>query len=264
MSPSKPILFALAAMVATLPPGARGTEQARATGAASPAAAPHHLTVEALVSPEREVDLAAPSEGLIVEVKSPEGTQVKEGDIVARLSDDEETILLRNAELQAKKLQEDFVSMERLYKEKAASRDDYTKAMLVAQQAAAERDLHAIRLRKRNIVSPCDAAVLRILKEPGESVQRFEKFAELVSVAKLHATAYVDARHLGKVPVGAQARVVLPDGGAVPGRVTVSDPVLDPGGEVFRVKVLFDEPGANLQPGTRVQLELPLPARDPA
>ncbi|MBJ7390162.1 MAG: efflux RND transporter periplasmic adaptor subunit [Chthoniobacterales bacterium] len=216
--------------------------------------------MEALVAPEHEVDLAAPSEGLVVEVRAPEGTHVEKGQIIAQLSDEEEMILLRNAELQAKKLQDDYASMERLYKEKAASRDDYTKAMLAAQQAAAERDLHAIRLSKRSIVAPCNASILRILKEPGESVQRMEKFAELVSVDKLHITAYVEAKHLGKVPVGAEARVLLPGADSIPGRVIVSDPVLDPGGVVFRIKVLVEEPGDRLQPGTRVQLELPLPA----
>lgn len=223
------------------------------------------LKVEGLVTPEREVDLAAPSEGLVIEVKTPEGASVKEGEVIARLSDDEESILLRSAELQAKKMQEDLTSMERLYREKAASRDDYTKAMLAAQQAAAERDLYAIRLQKRSIVAPCDANVLRILKDPGESVQRMEKFAELVSVGKLHITAYVDGRFLGKIPVGTAARVLLPGGdSAVSGRVTVSDPVLDAGGTVFRVKVLVEEPGDRIQPGTRVQLELPLPPQTPA
>lgn len=225
---------------------------------AAPPPANGNLTVEGLVTPEREVDLAAPSEGLITEVKSSEGDHVKKGQVIAQLSDEEESILLRNAELQAKKLSEDFASMERLYKEKAASRDDYTKAMLTAQQAAAERDLHAIRLQKRSIVSPCDASILRILKDPGESVQRLEKFAELVSVDSLSITAYVDARYLGKLPAGTEARVLVPGGDALPGKVTVSDPVLDPGGTVFRVKVLVEEPGERLQPGTRVQLELPV------
>jgi membrane fusion protein (multidrug efflux system) len=263
MSLFKIFFCVLAAAPVVHPAAARATDDAASPVPAAPetAAATPHLTVEALVAPEREVDLAAPSEGLIIEVKSPEGTRVKKGDVIARLSDDEEKILLRNAELQAKKLQDDYTSMERLYKEKAASRDDYTRAMLSAQQAAAERDLHAIRLQKRNIVAPCDAAVLRIFKEPGESVQRLEKFAELVSVDKLNITAYVDAKYLGKIPVGTETRVLLPGGGnPIAGLVTVSDPVLDPGGGVFRIKVLVEEPGESLQPGTRVQLELPLPA----
>lgn len=218
-----------------------------------------HLCVEGLVTPEREVDLAAPSEGLITEMKASEGDRVSKGQVIAQLSDEEEKILLRNAELQAKKLSEDFASMERLYKEKAASRDDFNKAMLMAQQAAAERDLHAIRLQKRSIIAPCDANILRILKDPGESVQRLEKFAELVSVGRLCITAYVDARYLGKLPAGTEARILVPGGESLSGKVTVSDPVLDPGGAVFRVKVLVDEPGDRLQPGTRVQLELPVP-----
>lgn len=250
-----PLLFALLLLL----PGAARAEGEPAAVAAPAPPGDRHLAAEGLVAPEREVDLAAPSEGLVTEVVAREGSTVKEGELIAQLSSEEEKILLRNAELQARKLQDDFRSMERLYKEKAASRDDYTKAMLAAQQAAAERDLYSIRLEKRSIVAPCDATVLRIFKEPGESVQRMEKFAELVSVGRLHITAYVDAKYLGKVPVGTEARVVPPGGAApVPGKVTVSDPVLDPGGAVFRVKVLVENPSPQLQPGTRVQLELPL------
>ena len=258
MSPFKQLLVTVILAIGTAP----------IFGADNPSASPSstptdRLVVEALVTPVSEVDLAAPSEGLVMEIKVPEGSYVKKGEVIAQLSDEEEKILLRNSELQAKKFQEDLVSMERLYREKAASRDDYNKANLAAQQAAAERDLQAIRLSKRGITAPCDAYILRILKEPGESVQRMEKFAELVSTDRLHATAYVDARYLGKIKVGSDVLIRLPHGTEpVNGKVEVSDPVLDPGGAAFRVRVMVQKPGTELQPGTRVQIELlptPLP-----
>lgn len=209
--------------------------------------------------PEQEVDLAAPSAGLVTDVLAPEGTRVKKGDVIARLSEEEEEILLKNADLQAEKLRQDFLSMERLYRENAASKDDYTKSMLASRQADAERDLYKIRLRKRSVVAPCDATVLRIFKEPGESVQQMEKFAELVAVDRLHVTAYIDAEYLGKIPAGTAVNVLTPDTGSpVPGKVLASDPVLDPGGSTFRIKVIVEKPGHELLSGMRVRLELPL------
>ncbi len=230
--------------------------------ASDPAAAPPQpaaeLEVEGLVGPEQEIDLAAPSEGLITEILVPEGSRVERGEVIARLSDEEEQILYRTADLQSRKLQQDLDSIERLYRESAASRDDYERAMLDAQRAAAERDLQAIRLEKRKITAPCDAYILRLLKQPGESVQSMEKFAELVATDRLHVTAYVEASHLGRIPVGSRA-LVLPHDSSQPveGEVIISDPVLDPGGKVFRLRVRVEDPERKLIPGTRTKLRLP-------
>lgn len=216
------------------------------------------LEVEGLIGPEQEIDLAAPSEGLVTEILVPEGTRVAKGAVIAKLADQEEQILYRTAELQSRKLQEDLQAMERLYRENAASRDDYQRTLLDAQRAAAERDLHAIRLQKRNITAPCDAYILRLLKQPGESLQGMEKFAELVATDRLHVTAYIDARYLGRIPVGSRALIVPSDASPpVEGEVIISDPVLDPGGKVFRVRVRVDNPGDKLVPGTRTKIRLP-------
>jgi len=239
-----------------------GTVSAQAPEpAATPAPAAEVLEVEGLIGPEQEIDLAAPSEGLITEILVPEGSRVAKGDVIARLSDDEEQILLRTAELQRLKLVEDVASTERLYRQSAASRDDYKRTVLDSQRAEAERDLHAIRLEKRKITAPCDAYILRLLKQPGESVQNLEKFAEWVATDRLLVTAYIDGQHLGRIPVGTRAQILPPDDGGRPveGEVVVSDPVLDPGGKVFRVRVRAEDPERKLVPGTRTKLRFPLP-----
>jgi len=230
---------------------------ARASDSAAPPPSAG-LEVEGLIGPEHQIDLAAPSEGVVTEILVPEGSRVEKGAVIAKLADDEEQILYRTADLQSRKLQEDLKAMERLYRENAASRDDYQRTLLEAQRAAAERDLHAIRLQKRKITAPCDAYILRLLKQPGESLQGMEKFAELVALDRLHVTAYVDARYLGRIAVGSRALVVPPDDSQpVEGEVIISDPVLDPGGQVFRVRVRVENPGDKLVPGTRTKLRLP-------
>lgn len=216
------------------------------------------LQVEGLIGPEQDIDLAAPSEGLIVEILAVEGSNVEKGAVIARLADEEEQILYRTAELQSRKLQEDLRAMERLYNEKAASRDDYERALLDAQRAEAERDLQSIRLKKRKITAPFDAYILRLLKQPGESVQNMEKFAELVATDRLSVTAYVEAQYLGRIAVGSQA-LILPTDSSEPvkGEVVISDPVLDPGGKVFRVRARVEDPAKRLVPGTRAKMILP-------
>jgi len=215
------------------------------------------VSLEGLVTPEREIDLAAPSEGLVLEVLVKEGAAVSEGDPIARLTNEEEQIQVRQAELAARQAAEDLQSTRRLYEEKAASRDDLNRATLVAGRAEAERDLLAIRLRDRTISAPVDGRVLRVLKDPGESIQRLEKVAEIVSLDRKYVTAYADASSFGTIAPGALAEIrQSPSAEPVQGRVEVVDPVLDAGGRSFRVKVLVDDPEGRLSVGTRVPLSI--------
>lgn len=212
---------------------------------------------EGLVTPERRVELAAPSEGLVTRILVREGEPIASGAAIAELASEEEKIRLRLAELQSRKLAEDLASVKRLYEEKAASRDDYTRAMLAAEQAAVERDLAAIRLQERTIVSPESGHVLRLLKDAGESVRQFETFAEIVTLDRVHVNVYVPATHLGHILRGSPVFIQPDDGGGEPvtGEVELADPMLDAGGDVFRVKVLVKEPGDRLRSGTRVLVE---------
>lgn len=215
------------------------------------------LTVEGLIIPQQVISLAAPSEGLITNIAVTEGSKVEEGEVLAQLADDEEKIQLRNAEFQASTLQDILKSNELLYNEKVASRLEYDRALLSLEQAVSDRDLYAIHVKKMTITAPCSSYVLRLLKHTGESIQRLEKFADLVVIGHVYLAAYVDAIHLGKIPVGSKA-LVDPENGAKPvlGVVEVSDPILDNGGKVFRVKVRIDNPGPNLIPGMRARVEL--------
>ena len=213
---------------------------------------------EGLVTPELQVDLASPSEGLVKRILVREGEKIKAGAAVAELFSEEERIRLRLAELQKRKLNEDLSAMSRLYEEKAASRDDYTRAMLSSEQANAEHDLANIRLQERTILSPTGGYVLRLLKDPGESVQRLEKFAEIINLEQVYVTVYAPSNLLGRMVRGTSAMIYCDEGSEpLSGEVDLADPMLDPGGEVFRVKVLVREPGERLQAGTRVQVEFP-------
>ena len=218
------------------------------------------VSLEGLVTPEREVDLASPSEGLLLEVLVKDGAAVSAGDPIAKLTSEEEQIQLHQAELNSRQMEEDLQSIRRLYDEKAASRDDLNRATLTAGRAAAERDLLAIRLRNRTISSPVAGRVLRVLKDPGESVQRLEKVAEIVALDRKFVTAYADAALFGSIPAGAEAEILLtPDSTPLKGRVEMVDPILDAGGGAFRVKILVEDSEGLLKVGTRVPVRILAP-----
>lgn len=217
------------------------------------------VTAEGLVTPEKQIDLAAPSEGLLMEVLVKEGSFVSKGDPIVRLTNEEEQITLRQAELQSRQLAEDIQSTKRLYEEKAASRDDLTRAILASQRADAERDLLKIRLANRTITAPMPGYVLRLYKNPGESVQRMEKVAELVCLERKTVVVYLDSSFFGKIKAGTKATLIADSKAALEGEVEVADPVLDAGGRSFRIKILAADSQNSLVVGTRISVKLALP-----
>lgn len=234
---------------------AAGAEPEKAPDA--PAAKENPLLVQGLVTPVRQFELASPSEGLVTSIPVQEGDKISAGQAIGELYSEQEKIILRQMELQSRKQAEDLSAMRRLYEDKAVSRDEFTKSMLAAEQAAAERDLAEIRLKERKITSPQAGVVLRLMKDAGESVRKLEGFAEIVDIDRLYVTAYLPASHLGKVSRGDKVPVIPAENESTPlaGEVALADPVLDPGGEVFRVKVLVPEPAGRLLPGTRAKVD---------
>lgn len=225
----------------------------------APAAEDSQLAeAEGLVIPEKSIDLASPSEGLVTEILAKEGSFLRTGDPIARLNDEEVEIQLRQAELQTRQLEEDMQSAKRLYEEKAASRDDLNRAILSAQRAAAERDLLKIRLRDRTISAPVSGYLLRILKDHGESVQRLEKVAEIVSLQQKVVSVYLNAAYFGKLQNGMNVQIFPLRGQAssVQGKIDVIDPLLDAGGTSFRIKILAEDPDNLLRVGTRVPIKI--------
>jgi RND family efflux transporter MFP subunit len=224
----------------------------------SPATDSSIVAVEGLVMPEKSVDLASPSEGLVTEILAKEGSFLEKGAPIARLNDEEVEIQLRQAELQARQLEEDMQSAKRLFEQKAASRDDLNRAILAAQRASAERDMLKIRLRDRTISAPISGYLIRLLKDNGESVQRMEKVAEIVSLHRKALTVYLDADFFGKLQPEMNVEI-SPSGGQAPpvaGKIDVIDPLLDAGGSSFRIKILADDPENLLRVGTRVPIKV--------
>jgi len=216
------------------------------------------IIAEGLVTPETEVDLASPSEGLLMEVVAKEGAFLEKGAPIARLNDEEVEIQLRLAELQSRQSDQDYESTKRLFEQNAASRDDLNRAMLMAKRSAAEFDLLKIRLRDRSITSPIAGYLIRILKDPGESVQRLEKVAEIVSLQRKSIVVYLDASSFGKLRPGMKVDIAPANAGGtdLSGKIEIIDPILDAGGTSFRIKIFVEDPKNLMSAGTRVPVKI--------
>jgi membrane fusion protein (multidrug efflux system) len=211
---------------------------------------------EGLVTPYREIKLAVETDGVVIETLIKEGERVKQGQPLGRLDDRRAALAERLSRAVAEKRQADLASLQKLFQEKVASRNDLEKAQVEAESALAELEAARIEVEKRRIVSPIDGHVLRLAKEVGESIERLQTFAEIVDTSKAHVILYLPAGEIHTVKVGQKALVTIPLVRPEPfeGFVEMVDPVVDPAAGIFRAKVVVPNAEGAIITGTRSQV----------
>ena len=241
-------------------------------------------TFTAFTRPSLQVTVGARVEGLVAEVLAEEGQAVGKGDIVLRLDDTVEKIEVelsrllaeggKNAEameLIAKQKQVDLQRGKTLLEKGGITGVEFEQRQLAVkvaelnvevarnQQRAArlqyQRDL--ARLAQRQIKAPVAGVVTRIYKDPGESVERLERVAEIVQLDPLAIVLNVPVATRGRYASGRAARVRVGRGRQWhAATVTMVDPVVDFASNTYRVKVTLPNPGGKFQAGLRATVDL--------
>jgi RND family efflux transporter MFP subunit len=207
-----------------------------------PASSPATLEAEAVLLPSRSVKLSLPVEATLREMRVKEGDFVKKGDVLAVLYSPAE---VRDRDRSLKQLE--LASFHRKVSDKLradsiVSEEEATQKQIDHDIAAIEAQRSQALLDDKTVVAPFDGCVLRIFKEPGETVARVEKIVEMVDYATLYAESYLESPWLGAIRRGSAARVVIPQLGDRAHEAVVEnvDPVADPASGLFRVRLVLD------------------------
>jgi membrane fusion protein (multidrug efflux system) len=206
---------------------------------------------EAIVLPSRSVSLSLPVEAILREVRVSEGATVQKGDTLAILYSPVESLekdrtskqlelaefLLQNSE----KLRANAIISEEAARQKSI---DHDIAVIEAQRAKAVLD-------DKTLFAPFDGFILRIHKEPGETVGRVDKIIDIVDLRTLHVDAFLEGEWIGKINPSTAARIDIPSLGLekIPVRIGMIDPVVDPGSGLFRVRLILPNPDLSIRSG---------------
>ena len=206
------------------------------------ASSPGSLEADAVLLPARSVKLSLPVEATLRELRVKEGDFVKKGDVIAVLYSPAESLERQRAEKQrdlaafelkvSEKLRADAIVSEEQARQKQINHDVASIDALRAEAILADK----------TIIAPFDGCVLRIFKEPGETVARVERIVEMVDYATLYAETYLESPWLGTIRRGGMAQVSIPQLGDQKYQATVEnvDPVADPASGLFRVRLALE------------------------
>lgn len=221
------------------------------------AAPPAALEADGIMLPRNRVNLSIPVEARLREVRVEEGQAVQKGEVLAILYTEAEELACDRAASQLKKAEFSFQSKTRLKQGNGVADIEMLAAEVDLELAKIEVARAKAELTDKTLAAPWDGRVLRVLRSPGETVNRAEKVIEIIDYSTIHVDVYLDAKHLAAVKPGQKAHVSGEAIGAQPMEATVFmvDPVIEPGSGLCRVRLRMANPELRIATGLPVRVK---------
>jgi membrane fusion protein (multidrug efflux system) len=195
---------------------ARGTIQGQIRAAS---------TIEA----ELQVTVHAESAGRITMLDLEEGDDVTEGDVLARIRRDAQSLGVERAETNLADVEREFERVKKLYEQGIASQSEYDQTKTKLDAAYLDIKDRRIGLANTVIKAPFSGVLTRRFVDPGGFVANGAQIFEITDFKTLVARVYVPEKELDRIRVGQAADIV---GKAAAGRRGT--------GEVARIAPIVD------------------------
>jgi multidrug efflux system membrane fusion protein len=225
-------------------------------------AAPHSrkLMLSGRTEADRRVTVVARTNGVLTELKVRRGDYVKQGDVIAVLSDEAREAQVAQARALLAQRKAEFDARRQLVEKGTLPRLEL--AGLEAQYKAAEAALAAAQaeLERGIVTAPWSGIVTETLVEVGGAAFSFQgrEIAHIVSLDPMLAVAEVSERKLGGIAVGQPAKIRLVTGQTAHGRIRYVAKTASPATRTYRVEVEIKNPDGAIPDGITAEVIIPV------
>ena len=195
---------------------------------------------------------------VVKEILVEEGDMVREGQILAKLEDEQFKLELAKAESLLKKLSNDYQRNEALYNNKIISKDTFDQVKYDFQTQKSVENLARLNYEYAAIRAPITGVVSERLIKRGNMVQKNQATFRITGFTPLHALLYVPEKELSKLRPGFPAKLyadALPDS-EFEGKILRISPVVDAGTGTFKVTVEVHDRTMILKPGMFARIHI--------
>lgn len=205
----------------------------------------------------------ARTNGTIEQLNVRRGSTVKEGDVIARLSDEARVAQVAQARALVAQRKSELDAKRRLIETGALPRLDLVN--LEAQYKAAEATLAAAEAEadRGAVKAPWSGVVTDVPVEPGQAVTATKEIAQIVALDPMLVVVEVSERKLPGVKVGAEVNVRLITGGDARGRIRFVSKSASQTTRTYRVEVEVANPEGAIPDGITSEVAISL-APEPA
>ncbi len=226
-----------------------------------PSTAQSHAVIDLLrgrTEANRLVEVKSETDGRIIELAVEDGTQVKEGEVIARLSPGDRPARLAEAKALLAQRKIEYEADQKLSKKgfRAETQVAATEASLEAAEAAVK--IAEVEFAYTRIEAPFDGVVDRRMVELGDFVDRGDSIAQLVELDPILIVTQVNERDVQRLALGAPGTARLMTGTTVEGHIRHISAIADEATRTFRVELEVPNPDGAISDGMTAEIALPL------
>lgn len=206
---------------------------------------------------ESEVQVFSQAARQVIELKVEEGDQVRKGDLLLRLQNDEQRSAVARAESQLRKAHREYERQKNLFNKELISEQAFNDATYEVEQMElakedAERDLTYTEVR-----APISGTITARAVNLGDQITVNQHLFDIVDFNSIVARVYVPEREVSRLALQQEARLYADSlsGEERRGEVLRIAPVVDPRSGTVKVTVSIPR-NQELLPGMYVEVEL--------
>lgn len=221
-------------------------------------------TTSTTLRSDRRATVTARTQGVIRRLLVEEGDTVAEGQALAMLEDDEQTIDFERTSTTLDTKWREYERAERLRDQGLLSEEEYEQTRREAREAKHAADLSELVLSRTVIRAPFGGRILTRHLDAGATVNDGTPVYDLADVDPLYADVNVPERQIARLAAGQQVRLIVDaSGDTTLARIERIAPLVDPTSGT--VKVTLAVRGANgLRPGSFTRVEIVTETHDDA
>ena len=195
--------------------------------------------------------VVAKAPGVVKKILVEEGNYVKQGQILARLDDEQQVYKLKQAKANLNKLQNEYERSKGLYEKNLISADAFDKVKYDFDAAKASYDLADLDLKYAAIRAPIGGVVSNRFIKVGNMIQLNQETFRITDFDPLNAVLFVPERHLNKLAKGQNVKIGVDAlaNYSFEGIIDRISPVVDPQSGTFKVTAIVRDPENKLKPG---------------
>ena len=218
------------------------------------------LVLTGQTEPSRHATVRAETPARVIAVAAEEGAQVKKGDIIVQLANDDRKALLDEAQALVNQRQIEYSAASKLSSKgyQTQTRLAETKANLEAAQARLRRI--QVDIERTVIRAPFDGVIQSRMVEVGDYLKVGDEVALIIDLDPLIAVARVSEREVAGVATHGEGTVRLITGDSVNGRIRYVSSVASEGTRTFRVELEIVNGDNRLAAGLTAEIRLPVKA----
>lgn len=209
------------------------------------------INLPGVIEPWTRLELMAKISGSITEVLVKEGSEVKQGDVLARIEEDDYRIALDSAAAAYKRAQADYKRKKVMLSKKAIPQADLELSETQMLTAKAAMDDAKLKLSRCSIIAPMDGVIRRLDAKKGLFLSIGDPIAEILELDRVKAIVGIPesdvaaVRNISTVDITIQA---LEDY-TVQGKTFFLSPSPETTARLYRLELEVDNPDKAILPG---------------